>query len=246
MNVLAHHRCHRGPRCVRWQRHPDTGARLGAEINADRGLCEPCTRHLGGALGTLPRDYAELHRVLARIARPGADVVTGTRDLPIPVRADVEALMSEIVHETVCWAESTSDVLGIVMDTQTTRDSRAGVALQRAARILAGAMSVFLALRDVEHVEYAGLVNGVATVLTRDGLDGAVVLLDLHHRVRAVTGQTRLINRLPTPCPRCEYLALERADGDDVIQCRACERVYTWEEYETLCGILADRKEYAA
>jgi len=241
-----HHRCYRGPRCARWLRHPDTGARLGAEINADRGLCGTCACHLTDVLGDLPRDYAELHRILARVARPGADVVTGTRDLPIPVRADVEALMAEIVHEAVCWAESTSDVLGIVLDTQVTRDSRPGVALQRAARILTRAVPVFLALRDVEHAEHAGLVDGVATVLTRDGLDGAVVLLDLHHRVRAVTGQTRLINRLPTPCPRCEYLALERADGDDVIECRACLRVYTWEEYETLCGILADRKGFAA
>jgi len=240
-----HHRCHRGPRCARWARHPDTGARLGAQINADRGLCGACACHLGDVLGDLPRDYAELHRILARVTRPGADVVSGTRDLPIPLRADVEALMAEIVHETVCWAESTSDVLGIVLDTQTTRDSRPGVALQRAARILAGAVPVFLALRDAEHAEPA-LVDGAATVLTRDGLDGAVVLLDLHHRVRAVTGQTRLINRLPTPCPRCEYLALERADGDDVIQCRACLRVYTWEEYETLCGILADCKGFAA
>jgi hypothetical protein len=244
--VIEHHRCHRGPRCARWQRHPDTGARIGAEINADRGLCTTCTHHLGDILGELPRDYVELHRVLARIARPGVDVVTGTRDLPIPVRADVEALMSEIVHEAVCWAESASDVLGIVMDTQVTRDSRPGVALQRAARILAGAVPVFLALRDVEHVEHAGLVDGVATVLVRDGLDGAVILLDRHHRARAVIGQTRKVNHLPSPCPRCQYLSLEREDGDDVIHCRACLRDYTWEEYDTLCSILADRKGFAA
>jgi hypothetical protein len=237
------HRCFRAAHCLRWEKHPNGTARLGAAIYAEAGLCDACTRHLGYVLDDLPRTYVELNEALARVRRPGQDVVAGTRELPIPIRGDVEALMGELVHEAHCWAESTAERIGIYLDTQVFRDARPGKVLQRCARLLADAVSVLLALRDVDHV---GWVYDCSTEVTRDGLDGAAVLLDLHHRARVLLGRTRLINRLPAPCPRCEYLALERHDGSETITCAHCARHYTWDEYWNLCTVLSDRREIPA
>lgn len=240
---MTEHRCHRGTRCLRWEHHAETGGRLGARINAEHGLCDPCARHVEKVLTELPRDYVELHQVLARVPQLGRDQVSGTPELPIPIRTEVEALQTALVHEALCWAESVADVLGIVLDTQHARDARPGVVLQRSCRLLASSVTVLLALRDVHHL---GWVYGCCTVLTRDGLDGALELLELHHRVRAVTGQTRFVQELDAPCPRCEHCALQREDGSEVIDCVACGRRYTWQEYWDLCTILANRRELVA
>jgi hypothetical protein len=235
------HRCRRGDRCPGRERLDD-GQILGALIPAADGLCPHCERAIGTAIGELPRDYVDLQLLLAAGGSTGGPLVSGTRELPIPIRVSVEAVQAAIVHEVCCWAESVAEVMRITWDTQDLQRCRPGWRVQRGSRLLAGAVSALLALRDVVHI---GWETGVAAAEERDGITGALVLLELHHQTRRVAGRGRLVHRLPAPCPRCQCTALERPDGDDIITCQSCERRYSWDEYHRLCNALAYSREAA-
>lgn len=234
------HRCERGQRC------PNSeiidGVAHGRAIAAERGLCDSCLHLVERAISELPADYAELHLLLGHGKTVGGEgqVVRMSKEPPIPVRVHIDALQREIVAEATLWAGSVAEVLRL--DWQDRNDVRDGWRLDRACRLLTHAPSAFLALRDAKHVVWE--CQQLVTV-ARDGLDGALVLLALHQRARSYTGQTRLVHRLPAPCPRCEAMALEREDGDETISCADCGRLYTWDEYEKLCMILTDRRTRA-
>lgn len=229
------HRCRRGSRCPDRQRLDD-GQVLGALIPAEHGLCPVCTTTAANAIAELPVDYTELDMLLGRTNTAGGPMVSGTRELPIPIRTGIEAVQAAIVHEAVCWAESVAEVLRIQWDTYGAGHSRPGFRVQRATRLLSRSVTVLLALRGVVHI---GWDDGRRDVLERDGVTGTLTLLELHHQTRRVAGRGRLVHRLPAPCPRCQCTALERPDGDDVITCMSCERRYSWDEYNRLCNALA-------
>ncbi|WP_410662044.1 hypothetical protein [Amycolatopsis sp. lyj-84] len=242
--MLDFHRCYRGARCAHREPDPDHPAiKRGAPINAAEGLCDACTRHLRQAIVDMPQDYLDLEAVLGGTRDGLRQLVSGTRDLPVPLSLTIAALQAELVHEAQCWAESTAEVLGVRWDTQAARDSRPGPVLERAAHLLENSVSVLLALRGVVHT---GWIDGEWTTLDRDGLDSADVLLGLHHRVESVTGQRRLINRLAAPCPRCDRVALQRPDGSATITCGVCRNTYTWDEYQRQCTLLADEHQAIA
>ncbi len=243
--MLDLHRCYRGARCAHRESDPDhPSIKRGAPINAAEGLCDACTRHLRQAIVDMPQDYIDLEAVLGGTRDGLRQLVSGTRDLPVPLSLTIAAVQAELVHEAQCWAESTADVLGVWWDTQAARDSRPGPVLERAARLLENSVSVLLALRGVVHTGWTD--DDEWTTLDRDGLDSADVLLDLHHRVQAVTGQKRLINRISDPCPSCDRVALQHPDGSDTITCAVCGNSFTWDEYQRQCTLLADQHEAVA
>lgn len=236
------HRCRRGSRCPDRQRLADSQV-LGALIPAENGLCPVCHTTAARDIAELPTDYVELDMLLGRTNSIGGELVGGTRDLPIPIRTAIEAVQAEIVHEVCCWAESVAEVLRVTWDTYGAGHSRPGFRLQRGTRLLCNALSPLLALRDVVHIGWTD--TGILEPVERDGVTGTLKLMDLHHQTRAVAALTVLTHRLPAPCPRCQYTALVRRNGQDIIECRNCERRYTWDEYDNLCGAFAASYEAA-
>lgn len=237
-------RCHRGPRCARRETDQANPAiKRGAQINASEGLCDACTAHLRQAIASMPQDYSDLQSAIVGIHDGLREVVGGTREPPAPISMTVAAAQAALVHEAQCWAESVADVLRVRWDTQDARNSRPSVVLERASQLLSNSLPVLLSLRDVEHV---GWDADDWIVIQRDGLDGAELLLNLHNRALALTGQRRLVNHLKDPCPKCEHTALERNDGHDLTTCRACGQEYTWEEYQRFCGLVTSRLEPTA
>lgn len=237
------HRCRRANHCPDRERAAD-GQVLGKAIPAEDGLCPLCQTTAALAILELPTDYVELDMLLGRTNTIGGPMVAGTRELPIPIRTSIEAVQAAILHEVCCWAESVSEILRVTWDTYGAGHSRPGFRVQRGTRLLSGAMSALLALRDVVHIGWTP--DDQLESVERDGVTGALVLLDLHHRTRAVAGRTRLVHRLPAPCPRCRCTALERPDGHDIITCQSCERRYSWDEYNRLCNALSVSREAAA
>lgn len=238
------HRCRRGSRCANHETDAaNPKVKRGAPINPTEGLCDSCTRHLHQAIVDMPRDYLDLEAALTGTRDGLRQLVGGTPELPVPISLTIAAAQTELLHEAQCWAESTAEVIGILWDTQKASRSRPGIVLERAKRVLTGGLSAFLALRGVVHT---GWSYGEWITHERDGLDGALALLDVHHRTRALAGMNRFVNRLPTPCPRCERVALERADGSETVTCAACGRPYTWDEYRQLCGLFSTWKELVA
>lgn len=238
------HRCRRGGRCSDHERLPD-GSRLGSRINHEDGLCTSCEKQVVRAISELPRDYTELALLLGKAGSGAGDKVSGTRELPVPIRLSIEALMTRIVHESQCWAESVAEKMRIDWDTQHARDSRPGVVLDRACSLLAKAPSALLALQPTTHVVWGRDEDGDDTWEDeeRDGVEGALLFLDLHHQARSYAGLTRLVERKTVPCPRCDAQALTHESGAELVVCGACGREYTLDEYDKLCTILGRLRE---
>jgi hypothetical protein len=233
------HRCRRGQYCADWETAEDK--RIGRRIEKPDGLCNTCTRHVERTIAELPIDYVSLNTILGKGATVGGEPVRMTKELPVPIRLHIEALQRAMVYEVDLWATSVASAMRVQWNPP--GGVRPGWRLDRACSLLATSLDTFLDLRDEKHTVWE---YGHRYAIARDGVDGALTMLRLHHRARVFLGATKLVHQLPVPCPRCEAMALEREDGSDCIECRECNRPYTWTEYEHLCLILADREEKGA
>lgn len=77
--------------------------------------------------------------------------------------------------------------------------------------------------------------------IEESGLDLALGITELHNRVRADLGKTRLRHRYAMPCPRCGH-RVGRDDGAAVVDCenQACGSSWTEREYKFLAGLIVD------
>lgn len=230
----ADHRCHRADRCREAERVD--GELQGAPIHTETGLCLTCTRIVEAAIAELPRDYVDLTTALPRGDTGNQDLVVTSPELPTPVRISVAALRHEIVTTAATWAEPVADRLGVDWDTQLmSLHARPGWVLQRATRILTGALPALLSLRQVEVQTWAD--NGwYWQCEPADGLDGALALLRCHHITHAALGRTTLVHRLGVACPSvdCESFALVRHNGADEVTCEACGRWWPHDQWRRL------------
>lgn len=208
----------------------------GGPILSVVGLCEGCTTRVDRALPELPLDYTELNLLLAS-GQTGivSDVVMGSQELQVPMRVSIEALQATMLHEVQAWAEPLAELLGIAWDTAGARHSRRGWVLQRAVRLLSGALPKFLALPRQEY-RYAR----DAEWIVRDGIDGACELVRIHEMVRFASGKTKLTHQLPSPCPRCEHMTLVRHNGTEHVTCETCGVRWPEQDYRRLVLILAE------
>ena len=209
---------------------------VGARIEQARGLCERCSTQTAQAIAALPMDYTELNLLLGRDGSGIVDIVVrSTRDLPVPIRLSVAALQTSIVRTAELWARAVADQLSIDWDVRSMAMCRPGAVLQRASLLLGNGFGTLVNLPVMPHRHHA---SGQWT--ESDGLDGALELLHLHSLVRFAAGRTKLIHRLPAPCPRCERMTLVRHNGDDHVECTRCRHRWPEEQYHRLCLVLAE------
>lgn len=242
---MSEHRCHRAAQCSHWERVE--GEKLGAQIEAELGLCEACRRHLEEILPKLTNDYANLSGAIGEGGSSNGQDITFTRDLAVPIRLSIDSLRVEILRAASLWAEVVARVMGIDSDTYADEHTRPMVLLERCAKRLTNSVSVLLAVRDEpvavwinEQVsdEFDYIRKGQWDYQDQHGVDGAVKLIDLHHQARRLLGLTKARYRYQLPCMRCEG-QLSREYGSETIDCDHCDRHYTLDEYEELCLLLA-------
>lgn len=238
-------RCARGDHCA--DREPErdvdgrfSGTWLPRRIDAERGLCDTCTRVVQYALNHLTGDVVELTTHIGRSNITFETLVSSSPDLPALISLSMDALRTEIDDELQSWAEPVAEALGIAWNTTAMGHTRQLVRVQRAATLLSNAVEILLALPPQEHSLWGNGEPvwdsdepGVQATVVRDGIEGALVLLDLHRRAYAALGRTELVHRLPTPCPWCDMMALVRHNGCSEVTCENCrrhieERHYSW------------------
>jgi hypothetical protein len=253
-DVDTQRRCARGTRCA--DRSPErdpngkpTGAMLAAPITTDRGLCTGCVRDVTHALGHLTGDVVELTMLLGRVGMSAEVVVSSSPDLQIPIRVNVEALRAQIDSELQAWAEPVAEQLGIEWDTTAVHRTRMGPRVQRAAHLLTRSVDTLLALPPQEHPAWVDgepawdIELDCQDTVIRDGVDAGITLIDLHRLAYAALGRTKLVHRLPAPCPWCDRVSLVRHNGSDHVECEHCHRKIDQRHYDWLVAVVLREQE---
>ena len=186
---------------------------LGAQIEVEVGLCYTCVSRLERTMKQVAADILELSQLLMSTSQTGDARVSGTRELPSPIRLGIFDLRGQITETVVGAAQMVADHDGATIRIRWPE----GEFDPMAVRVKAAAD--FLTPRVDRLLEL--------------GLGLALEITSLHARVRVVTGRTHLVHRLPAPCPWCDQRALVRHNGSAMVQCEHCgkeidERHYDW------------------
>lgn len=240
-------RCRRGTRCADATRQRVTAedgstsrVRLPAWATTPGGLCRMDTTLAYRAIQQLPADCAELSTLLAKTSRPIGVYASSSRDLSVPIRLNVEALQAKIVVELDIWAAPVAEFSGFTY----TEIGRGGHRAHYASGWIVGRWPLLLQLPVMTVARLDGdderLSGRNPVVLAdEDGVDGALRLLRLHDQVTDIAGRTHRAERLWSPCPQCQRVALERQEGADHVDCACCGHRMTLAEYERRASVLA-------
>lgn len=210
-------------------------------------LCAGCITHAERLLDPYPNldahepwalvaDYIGLEQILP----PGSgdsEYITGSKELPMPLRGSVEALQAEIRHVLTTWERIVRVQWALSAPVES--GVRGGYAVQQAARILHPRVRGVADL-PAQQVQPAGLEDAWASMT---GAEALLALDSLHYRARAHLGLTRRTERLYGRCRFCGLSTLEtiagtirtalsRESGSEVVRCGSCGAGYTWTEYE--------------
>mgnify|MGYP003576021883 CR=1 FL=1 len=205
-------------------------------------VCEGCRKRLALTLAELPTLCDVLPTAFPRLPRPQ---LNGSR-----IRSTPQA--SEPINWTPYDLDLPADprkrelAVRVALGTDPEGEYQAGDL--SVATELDGCVRDWLTYRPHEHAP-APLVFTLCRWLA-DRLDWAcryhpaidefaADLVELVGKVRRATGDTRLVHKLPAPCPDCDLLSLIRLDGADHVECENCHRLWTEGDYQRLCVVLA-------
>ena len=178
---------------------PRARARSPCLLRRDRGHIERC-------LEELPEQYLRLHLELGKPSMRGASIRVpfGPR---VPIRVDVEALMSLMAESLVSWHERVADVARLDFPSnRMSRLRREARAVARAAAVLSAHLDAMLSLPpppmsrawDLRALDAlpegaTGVVRSVFADVTVDlsGADAGLEVLHVRYLARALLGETR-------------------------------------------------------
>jgi len=168
--------------------------------------CRPCQEHIAEVIAGLPDQCRDL---TPGPLNTGRDTNTGTHQVSVipPTPSPAWDQADEIIR----WAVNTEDQLRAHIG-----DFGRG---PRPWRDLGSAVS-YLTLHATPLLSCPDAVT-IGFDATR-----------LSRHLTQVTGQDRLIHRLPGACLICKQSTLQRKDGDDLVRCRSCGGTWAWEYYE--------------
>lgn len=241
--------CARGDRCVNSDHN-------GKPALGPRVLCTNDRAYLIKTINRIPEAYLELYLMIGDkvSAADGPRVSGGGKNPPIPLRADVDALMRNVIDITSSWSERVRTVMNL-SEQITTHRRRNGFAMSDTCNFLAKHVDTLLSLEaawtwrsmDITRVKYlpkdaVAVVHDDAGWLSYEtmmsGADAATELFTLFSRCQSKLGHTPRHQDLLTPCWRCEQRMLRRWDGaaglEDHVECRSCKTRYLGEDLMTL------------
>lgn len=257
--------CRRGDQCSAREsvRDPVTGDHLewiGGRLQTADGLCEIDTDKIKDALIRLPLDVAELTTLLVKpVSHVLSDKLASSKPGPtLPLREHLHSLRDLIVFETWAWARSLSWELDQPLSSLDAHRSRQGYRVKVACLVLTRYLPAFLGLGPVEHPARSLGVrrtdghdpefvtrDGDDYKVTRDGLQGAILLLELHEQAWRIAARHTTAVHVSFPCRRCGYLALYHELGDDKAQCRHCFHEVSLDHLDILKASLANSRPAA-
>lgn len=211
------------------------------------------------ALRKIPELYVELWIEIGEKPRRGDDRVSGSREAPVPVRLDVDALMREAEFTLAVWAERVrfESPAGLALpDTEAGRRQRPGVSLASSAELLCEHLVTLVTL-PADMVAWSASLHRVRTELAdqidaeiitgqvkpggwaalvseASGADAGMTVLELYHRMRRALGLNAIVYRLRAPCSSCGAADIRQAQGDEYAECYSCHRLYNRRDYDAI------------
>lgn len=250
------HRCRRHDACPDGVRVPIPGTpatvRAGARIAHADGLCPTCERVVCSAIASLPRDWVRCQTLIGaeKSGWNSGEMVSGSRELKVPIRVYVEALMRDIGDELAFWAAIVEpDAPVLLPRSPRSVEQRPGVVVDRAAAVLeryrpfwGASTAAGWHWQPVWTAEGEPAIgeDGLWLMTAVDALSGALRMLTLHERAQSFAGLTEVVTPKPIPCPRCETLTLVHRNGTDGISCVRCDSRWPLAEYEALVAGLTE------
>lgn len=253
-------RCRAGRKCGDGENttDPDTGehVRLGAVVFTPHALCGICTNRLGYGLGSLPLDVIELSKLLVPATAPRLR----DPDLPpqphmrkagprLPLQENPFALQQLIDQETGFWSASVAAAADVEWSVEAAGQLRQFDRVAQACQLLKYRITQFVELPVQRHPARSLKVGRAEghdpdTItrgpdeywVDRDGVTGALLLMDLHRRTLRLAGR-HPADRLGTPCPKCETQSLFRERHNNQVICRRCDRPMSDADYEQLLAL---------
>ena len=236
------HPCARGAYCSGATVTEQDGERVTTPALCHQTFCSKCHGLTYRALGEIPELWVRLWLELGNKGQ-GGERVTMSRSAPLPLRADIDAQLREILAVRASWDERVATAERLAgRDTEETRRrtdhgrltagfcKTLAVHLDTLLALPPDAMSRTYPLHDLSRIPEGAhgrtnRIGGYAEVtVDLSGADAGTEILGLHYRARSVLVETRMTERLDVPCPdpACDLLMLVRVQGSEyAAECRA-------------------------
>ena len=259
-NGNGQHECARGTYCSAATVTEQDGERTTTPALTYGTFCAKCHGICLRALGDLPELWVRLHLELGSKGQ-ASERVTMSRSAPLPLRADIDAQLREIMNVLASWDERLRLAARLTLpDTDETHlrtdhgrmtadfCKTLAAHLDTLLALPADAMARSFSLHNLDRIPEGAhgrtnRIGGYAEVtVDLSGADAGSEILGLHYRARSVLGETRMTERLDVPCPSdtCELLMLVRVQGSEYsAECRACGRLLSEQEYRTWVNLYA-------
>lgn len=230
MAVGPEHECRQGRRCKARIKN-DEGAFHGTGVERPGTLCHPCEDNAFEAIWSLATDWDDLAEALTepRVTADQGQNVTRTAERPLPLRADVDAVMTDIVSELVRWTRR------VARDEELPRGD--GECVKRCVVILGARKGTLIDLPPRQFEDWTRQGDALVEV-TLDGVDAVLRLARLHGRALAVLGQAQTRIWLPDPCPACGRKSLSPSANQERISCQGCHVVWDAKHFALLGNVL--------
>jgi hypothetical protein len=253
-------RCARSERCSS-ATVTDSQDPIPAWADLPSPFCRKDTSRICRVLAEMPRRYVSLRLAIGQKPRLGEDSrVTGSRDAPIPVRLDIDALIRDMLLILVSWEERVADTADLTRPSAAlSRRRRDEVAVPAAVRTLAPRIDILFTLPGApmmrvkpipsreKVVDWAAALTGtgvtgsvhpaagyVVADIQLGGSDAGLEILNLGDRCRRALRETTpppmLLDGIP--CRRCEHLSLIAAPEPEwKSECSECGDLLSLAEY---------------
>lgn len=268
-NIPADHRCAAGRSCRNTENID--GEHLGAPIETQTGLCNPCSDSAAHSIKDLRNIWLALHAAIGEHTHRHNQKVSSSPTRPININTDVDALKTAIVEWAVAGAAALSEHLNI--DDPKPRnhtDLEHARTIDACARIIGPHLATLLNLPAIDimvwlagadtpapgefrYTDEEGVIHYGVTERTVTGTELVLELIKLRHKARRLLALNNPEEKLNIPCPHCNEKELIRShriitsvSGKtkeiDEIDC-SCGLNWPYERYRQLCLIWVKEDE---
>ncbi|OYN80439.1 hypothetical protein CG716_09960 [Mycolicibacterium sphagni] len=226
---------------------------LPALTEKPESICEACRKHVQAVVDDSPAVWDSLHGALGdRSMRAGQERVAGTKNPPIPIDVEVDAVKDALADWLVAAAARVAELLNVDDPQPKSRIDREQRRIVGACTKLVSPHVDALLAAPAESVTVWRKTGESRTFVDKTGIDICLEIVRCHRVAHAILGDQHIHQSVQLPCPNCHARRCSRTvttrkngDVDDLIACAECKSSWTYEIYQFRCRRDAEDMEDA-